>query len=632
MTLSKKLLTAIILTVAGLGIVLFAAWSAIQLRSYAQLEEQDTLQNVGRAVSALDADVAYLDNKVTDWANWNDTIKFIETGNRDFLENNVNGTAMAGLAIDVMLFADSTGRIVHGQGYDFHAGRDAPISVAWPALLASNRRLREFPDLSQGRTGIVMLPEGPMIVAARPVLDSQGNGPSHGTILMGRYLDGSEAQELAATAHLSLSAYLLDDPQLPGDLRAVRPALSAAAPFAVRPLDNTTVAGYALLSDIDGQPVLILRLDQPRTIYQQGESSLLAFLFTLLCIGLVLGSIILAIVRKLVLQPIAQLQSGVEQVAQGDLSYRLALRQRDEIGQLARSFSDMASSLAEREAQVAAITFELRRLNRELAAEISERMRAQEATQAYASKLERSNRELQDFAYMSSHDLQEPLRKVQAFAGLLREDYGPALDDTARDYMTRMQNAAARMQSLIEGLLCYSRVTTQARPFARVDLSQIAKEVVVDLETHIADVNGTVEVQVLPAIDAEPLQMRQLLQNLIGNALKFHREGVAPVVTVRGRLLNGHGPNGNGTGAAEGQICEISVEDNGIGFDEKYADRVFQIFQRLHGRGTYEGAGIGLSVCRKITERHGGSIAVRSVPGRGSNFTVTLPVCQTEEA
>jgi PAS domain S-box-containing protein len=255
--------------------------------------------------------------------------------------------------------------------------------------------------------------------------------------------------------------------------------------------------------------------------------------------------------------------------------------------------------------------------------DMTERRQAQETLARQAQELARSNTELQQFAYIASHDLQEPLRKVQSFGDMLAKDAGPALSVDGHDYLKRMQNAAARMQHLINDLLSYSRVATQAQPFETVDLTLIASEVLSDLESRIASTGGQVHVGELPCLDADPLQMRQLLQNLIGNALKFHRPNVPPVVSVLSRRIRLETVAG-----AERPTQEITVQDNGIGFDEKYLVKLFAPFQRLHGRGEYEGTGIGLAICKKIVDRHGGTITARSVPGEGSRFIVTLPLVQ----
>lgn len=244
--------------------------------------------------------------------------------------------------------------------------------------------------------------------------------------------------------------------------------------------------------------------------------------------------------------------------------------------------------------------------------DITDRKLAEQQLERYARELERSNAELQDFASIASHDLQEPLRKVLAFGDRLREHCSEAFDDTGRDYLARMQNAAARMSQLIESLLQYSRVTSRAQPFQRVDLMQVAFEVVANLDESIRESGARIRCDLLPIVTADPTQMRQLLQNLVGNALKFRVPGRPPTVNVKLAPAGGGG-------------YQLAVEDNGIGFDPVYLNRLFRPFQRLHGRQQYPGSGMGLAICRKIVERYHGTITASSRPGEGSVFLVTLP-------
>jgi len=264
--------------------------------------------------------------------------------------------------------------------------------------------------------------------------------------------------------------------------------------------------------------------------------------------------------------------------------------------------------------------------------DITQQKQAEEALQLseeklreFAARLERSNRELQDFAYVASHDLQEPLRKVVVFGERLKEKNAGKFGPESIDYLDRMQKAAERMQTLINSLLTFSRVTTKAQPFAPVNLAEVADAVVEDLEGRIELVQGRVELGALPTIDAEPVQMRQLLQNLIGNALKFRRPEEPPVVKVAAEII----PD---PANSERKLCRLTVSDNCIGFDEKYLDRIFNVFQRLHTRNEYEGTGMGLAIVRKIALYHGGEVTARSKPGEGSTFILTVPVSHPKKA
>ncbi len=259
--------------------------------------------------------------------------------------------------------------------------------------------------------------------------------------------------------------------------------------------------------------------------------------------------------------------------------------------------------------------------------DITKQKVSEERLRRYAAELERSNRELQDFAYVSSHDLQEPLRKIQAFGDRLKTKEQAHLSEQGQDYVDRMLNAAVRMQNLINDLLTFSRVTTKSKPFEKVDLNTILNGVLSDLEITIEKTGTVIERTPLPIIEAEPTQIRQLFQNLISNAIKFRKENTTPVVRIAARNVQ---RTAHLTATPGDEHVEIEVADNGIGFEEKYLDRIFNIFQRLEGQ-KYEGSGIGLAICRKIAIRHGGDITARSTPGEGTSFIITLATRHLQE-
>lgn len=310
--------------------------------------------------------------------------------------------------------------------------------------------------------------------------------------------------------------------------------------------------------------------------------------------------------------------------AQSLASYRAAVTTLFATAFLGLGLVAVAYGLAAREvANRRQVAEALRQVNDELEARVQ--IRTADLAESNES-LRRSNRELEQFASIASHDLQEPLRKIQAFGDRLRSSFAEGLGEQGRDYIARMQASATRMRTLIDALLTLSRVTTNAQPFVDVDMTTTLRDVVSDLEGRIQETGGSVQAGPLPTVSADPSQMRQLLQNLVANGLKFHRPGEPPLVRVEGRLLNDTDGDGR-----SGPRLEIAVSDDGIGFEEVYLDRIFELFQRLHGREQYEGTGMGLAICRKIVERHGGTITATSSPDRGSTFLVRLPIQQSRE-
>ena len=245
-----------------------------------------------------------------------------------------------------------------------------------------------------------------------------------------------------------------------------------------------------------------------------------------------------------------------------------------------------------------------------------QRRRSEEELREYASRLELVNAELQDFAYIASHDLQEPLRKIQTFCGMAKKRCDPVLDTTSQEYLDRVLNSASRMRQLLDDLLKFSRVATRPEPFKKIDLGKMVREAAEVFEATIKETGCEIEIERLPLVEADETQMLQLFQNLIGNALKF-RGTEKPLIRVYGKFDGQEG------------VREIYMKDNGIGFDQQFAELIFKPFERLHGRNEYDGTGMGLAICRKIAERHGGTIRAESEPGNGSTFIIRLPVKQT---
>ncbi|MDP2602345.1 MAG: ATP-binding protein [Deltaproteobacteria bacterium] len=281
-------------------------------------------------------------------------------------------------------------------------------------------------------------------------------------------------------------------------------------------------------------------------------------------------------------RPIVEMAHAAKQIGEGMLETRISIKRNDELGVLAQSINELAAN----------------------------RQKAEKALAERAEELKRSNRELEQFAYVASHDLQEPLRMITGYTQLLAKRYGDKLDQDANEYIDYAVEGAKRMQALIHDLLDYSRVGTRGKEFAPADCQAIVTETLRTLQPAIQESAATIAYDSLPTVMGEESQLLQLFQNLIGNAIKY-RDSKPPVVQVSCKQ--------------EGGNWLFSVRDNGIGIDPKYAERIFVIFQRLHGRDQYAGTGIGLAVCKKIVERHGGKIWVESEPGKGATFYFTIP-------
>ncbi|MBI3790630.1 MAG: PAS domain-containing protein [Gemmatimonadetes bacterium] len=245
--------------------------------------------------------------------------------------------------------------------------------------------------------------------------------------------------------------------------------------------------------------------------------------------------------------------------------------------------------------------------------DVTERRATSHRLAAHGRELQRSNEALQEFALVASHDLQEPLRKIIAFGDLLAQHAGPALDDESRAHLGRMQAAATRMRELITAVLAYAQVTARARAFADCDLATLVRRVIEELEAQVTATGAIVTVGPLPVIQADRQQLHQLLTNLVANALKYRHAGRLPVIHVEA-TTDAH------------DRCVLTVADNGIGFTQEQGERIFRMFERLHARAAYAGSGIGLAICRRIVERHGGTIVARAQPGLGATFEVTLPI------
>jgi len=330
-------------------------------------------------------------------------------------------------------------------------------------------------------------------------------------------------------------------------------------------------------------------------------------------LGLMLCYLLLYVFLQRITKPLAKLTeaSASFELGKEEIAIEPLLRMRNEVGDLANAFRKMVFRIQQSKTELEASVQGLSESNRLLDQEVAIGKINVAQLEKRESELKESNQELEQFAYIASHDLQEPLRKIQAFGDMLKNEAD--LNADTQNYLDRMQSASSRMSQLINDLLTYSRVNSKGGAFVSVDLQEIIQDAQDTLEIRIRDTDANITVDPLPVVDADPMQMRQLFQNLLGNALKYTREGVQPDIRISMRQPNG-----------DDEYYVIVIEDNGIGFKPEQSERIFEMFQRLHSRSAYKGTGVGLAVCRRIVVRHGGKITASGEEGVGARFTVYL--------
>ena len=334
------------LALIGVIVVSYSILQTIMLNGFARVEEREMRKHTARTLNALSVDLAQLESAAGDWAPWDDTYNFIEDSNPEYIKSNLADSAFAGLDLNLMVFVHSSARIVFGKAYDLHSSQEIPVPASLQPHLARDSFLLNHPDIQSVKTGIVSLPEGPLLVASMPILTSEKQGPIRGTLIFGRFLDSAEIARLAETTQLALTLHSWDDTQAPTDFQSARAALSDQTPVIVRPLNGQTMAGYALLKDIYGKPALILGVETDRDIHQQGQASVNYMMWALVVIGIGCYATVFLFLERLILFRLAHLSQDVGRIGiGGDPARRVSVAGNDELSGLAREINRMLEAI-----------------------------------------------------------------------------------------------------------------------------------------------------------------------------------------------------------------------------------------------------------------------------------------------
>jgi len=587
-TLRAKTLVILIATLAGLLLIMYLSLRFILLESFIALEQQSIQQNVERAINALSDDITTLDRTTLDYASWDDTYAFMDDGNQEYLKNYVD-TTFSSNRLNLVLVVNTDGQSIFAKAFDLNAQR----AIAPPQRLlrfqADDRLLRRS-DAQGSTTGVIILPEGPMLVAARPILTSNYEGPLHGTLIMGRALDAAEIQRLADTTRLSLSVYSLDDPQIPDEIRSASAGLAQDGSIEVRALSEQAVVGYTAIKDVYGSPAIVVRVQSARSIYQQGQTSIRYFALLLLVAGIVFGIVVLALLEWAVLSRMARLEGDARHIgASGDQSARVSVEGADELARLASGVNGMLDAL-ERAQQ--------------------DRRKAEEERARFQEELIRAREQM---VQMAVHDLKNPLTAIAGFLQALR---ATSLRSEQLELAEGASGSVASMSSLVETFLDVAQLQ-EGRLSIHTDSCDIValfKGCIRELSLWAEQDQKQIAIAVtepFPNLIVDSGLMRRVILNLLSNAIKH--TPAATSITLGADIANGH--------------ARLWVQDTGQGISPDLQSRLFERFSTDNRpRQGQTSTGLGLAFCKLAAEAHGGTIELNSGPGQGTKFTVVLPL------
>jgi len=559
MNLRKKTFLIMTVTPIIMILVMYIGAQFILLDNYAALEKQRAEVNVKRCLSALSNELAELESTASDWAAWDDTYTFIQDVNDDYVESNLVDGTFVNLRLNTMIFINSTGDIIYGKTFNLTTLREAPIPQDLLQLLSANNILWHHPDTESSLTGILPLQEAPLLIASKSILTSQSEGPIRGALIIGRYLNSEEIENLEKAIYLPVVITPLNESKT----RIVFQSLYSSSfledvPVFTRPLDADLIAGYALIDDVYGNASFMLRVDTPQDFYKQGLNSVAFFVLALSSSVIILGIVTVLLVERGVLSRIERLALSVKKMGKSkNLSERLAWNSKDELSLLAETIDGMMK--------------------------------------------ERINT-IEELAAMIGHDLRNPLTGITSATYYLRKKYGALMDEKGRDMLAVIEKDIEYSNKIINDLLEYSKAI-------KLDLKKKnPKSAVTEALSHI-DLPKNVQLIDLtvntPTIKIDVDRMKRVFINLIKNAVDAMPDGGK--LTITGEKANGK--------------VKFAFTDTGMGISEENLKKLFgPLFTKKA-----KGMGLGLAICKRVVEAHGGTISVESVVGKGTVFTIIIP-------
>ncbi len=596
MTLRRKALLIIAITLVCLIGILYAVSRFVFIEGLLEIERNDTQQNVEQALAAFSDTLSQLEADTVDWAAWDDTYAFIESESNEYIESNLVDSTFTTLRLNLMLFIHSSGRIVFSKAFDLENEEEIPISPSLRKYFYDDSLSLSRLGTEQGTSGIILLDEGPMYIVPQPILTSEDEGPARGTLIFGRYLNASEIGRLSRITLFPINFYPISEIQMQADFQTALHSLSEEEPIFVQPLDDTHIAGYTLIKDIYGRPSLVMRVDSPRNIYQQGLYTVYSYVLAAVAVSLVVAAIAMLIAEKQVLNRFTRIVKDISNVtASRDPSDRLSVAGSDELGIIARTINGMLAALDESAGELRKLYEGEKELRQQLEEEISKRS---------------------EFTRALVHELKTPITPVMAASELLLEELK---DSPLLGLVQSIDRSASNLNKRIDELLDLARVEVdmlQINPES-IEPIQLFQEISYEMIPVALGNQQSLSLELppsLPVVWADIERLRQIVINLLNNAFKFTPAGGRIILRVK----------------EDGANLIVEVQDTGRGISKEEQERLFNPYYRIESdRERFSGLGLGLVLAKRFVELHGGQLWVKSSKGKGSTFSFSIPLAAT---
>ncbi len=597
------------------------------MNGFISIEKRDTIKHTQRALSALYNEIKNLDIIVADYAAWDDSYQFIQDGNQAFIDATLPVTTFNSLKVNVILYVQFPNTIIFAKAVDLDSGEEMAFPKGLDAHLSSDSPLLKQLDTPQHHSsGVLVIPEGILLISSRPILTSERKGPVNGVIIMGRYLDDPAIQRLSDVTQLSLSIQRIDSSNMPIDFQKAISNFSHENPIVVDTLSSNLISGYVQVQDLYQKTCMIIRMNSSRDIFQQGHLTINYFIVSVLMIGFVLGLVILFLIERIILSRLSRLDKEIKTIQnEKDLSARVLVRGKDELTHFSETINEMLGALEQSQIELKSHrdileelvknrTQELRNTNQCLRDEIVERQRLSEELQKAKDAAESASRAKTTFLANMSHELRTPLNIILGYAKIL--EHYPELSKKEQEAVHAIYQSGEALLTMINDLLDITKIEKQEiqlEPgefhlpnwlrkifdFHRIQAKE--KGLVLDFDT---------DPELPDMVYGDEKRLRQVLRNLLINAIKFTKQGRVIIKVKCVDMVN--------------QKCarvRFEIQDTGIGISQDRLEKIFDAFHSIDTDRLYsDGVGIGLNLSQRLLALMGGTLYVESTPNKGSIF------------